>query len=129
MPDVEHHDRRYLQDRVLEEIDRHRRHGHEFSLLVFEARPVSDGVPVRRKIDDAIDILRESLRPSDVAVRAFEDLIAVLLIETDRHGAADALFRLRGRLAGLVGTTWHIDTYTYPSDSRTINELSLLTAA
>ena len=129
MPGVEHHDRRYLQDRVLEEIDRHRRHGHEFALLIFEARPVSDGVPVRRKIDDALQILRESLRPSDVAVRAFDDLIAVLLIETDRHGAADALFRLRGRIARLGGTTWHIDAYTYPADARAMNELSLLTAA
>jgi GGDEF domain-containing protein len=129
VPGVEQHDRRYLQGRVLEEIDRHRRHGHEFSLLVFEARPVSDGIPVRRKIDVAIEILRASLRPSDVAVRAFEDVIAVLLVETDSHGAADTLFRLRGRLARLGGTTWHIDTYTYPADARAINELSLLTAA
>jgi hypothetical protein len=62
-------------------------------------------------------------------VRAFEDLIAVLLIETGRDGAADALFRLRGRLARLGGTTWRIDTYTYPADAGTINELPLLTAA
>lgn len=123
------HDRRYLQDRVREEIDRFRRHGHAFSLLVFEARPVSDGVPVRRKIDGAIEILSGDLRPSDVAARAFEDVIAVLLIETDAEGAKDALFRLRGKLAPLGGTTWHIDTYTYPEHEMTLRHLSMLTAA
>jgi GGDEF domain-containing protein len=123
------HDRSYLQDRVREEIDRFRRHGHLFSILVFEARPVSDGIPVRRKIEAAIEILGALLRPSDVAARAFDDVIAVLLVETDAGGAKDALFRLRAKLAPIGGAAWHIDSYTYPDQESALRHLAMLTAA
>jgi hypothetical protein len=123
------HDRRYLQDRVTEEIDRHRRYEHQFSLLIFEARPVSDGVPVRLKIQAALEMLHAQLRPSDVAVQVFEDVIAALLVETTRTGANDALQRLRGRLDPLAGAMWQIDIYTYPQDQAEIRHLSMLTAA
>jgi GGDEF domain-containing protein len=125
----ESHDRRYLQDRVHEEIDRCRRHGHPFSLLVFEARPVSDGILIRQKIGIAMEILRGQLRPSDVMARAFDDTIAVLLVETDATGAKDALLRLRGRLALVGGTTWRIDVHAYPRDEDNIRHLAMLTAA
>lgn len=123
------HDRRYLQDRVREEIDRSRRHGHPFSLLIFEAQPVSDGIPIRRKMDAAIEILKAQLRPSDIVARAFDDVIAALLVETDAAGMKDALLRLRGRLSPLGGTTWRIDTYTYPDQEQVILDLELLKAA
>ncbi len=128
MLNSENHGRSYLQDRVREEIDRFRRHGHQFSLLVFEARPSSDGIPVRRKVEAAIDALATQLRPSDVVARAFDDVIAVLLVETTAVGTKDALVRLRGRMAP-IGGTWHIDTYTYPDHESTMRHLAMLTAA
>jgi GGDEF domain-containing protein len=123
------HDRRYLQDRIGEEIDRHSRHGHPFALFVFEAQTVADGVSVRHRINEAIEAIRPQLRPSDVIARVFEDALAVMLVETDAEGAKHALLRLRGRLATLGSLAWRIETYNYPHDSETIATLPLSTAA
>jgi GGDEF domain-containing protein len=123
------HDRRYLQDRIREEIDRAARHGHPFALFLFEAQPIADGVSVRQRIDAAIDAIRPQLRPSDVIARTFEDAIGVLLVETDVWGAKHAMLRLRGRLATLGSLAWRIETYVYPKDAETIAGLPLSTAA
>lgn len=123
------HDRRYLQDRLAEEINRHARHGHPFSMIVLEAQPAADGVSVRQRLDAAIEALTPQLRPSDVIARAFEDVIGILLVETDAPGAQDALLRLRGRLAFIGGTSWQITTYSYPRDAEAIAVSPLATAA
>ena len=123
------HDRRYLQDRLAEEINRHARHGHPFAVIVLEAQPAADGASVRQRLDAAIEALVSQLRPSDVVARAFEDVIGILLVETDPSGAQDALLRLRGRLAFIGGTAWHITVYSYPKDAETIAALPLATAA
>ena len=123
------HDRQYLQNRIREEIDRASRHGHPFTLLLFEAQPISDGVSVRHRIEAAMEAMLPQLRPSDVIARAFEDAIAVLLVETDPWGAKHALMRLRGRLAALGSLAWRVETYTYPRDAEPIATLPLLTAA
>jgi GGDEF domain-containing protein len=123
------HDRRYLQDRLREEIDRHARYGHPFAVVVLEALPAADGIPVRQRVDAAIEALRSQLRPSDVIARAFEDVIALLLVETDAAGAHDALLRLRGRLARIGPAAWRITSYNYPKDATRIAALPLATAA
>jgi GGDEF domain-containing protein len=123
------HDRRYLQDRIGEEIARHARYGHPFALFVFEAQPIADGVSVRHRVNEAIESMRPQLRPSDVIARVFEDAIAVLLVETDADGAKHTLLRLRGRLATLGSLSWRVDTYVYPRDDETIAALPLSTAA
>jgi hypothetical protein len=123
------HDRQYLQSRIREEIDRGARHGHPFTILVFEAQPVSDGVSVRHRTEAAIEAMLPQLRPSDVIARAFEDAVAVLLVETDAWGAKHALMRLRGRLGVLGSRAWRIEVYTYPRDAEPIASLPLLTAA
>jgi GGDEF domain-containing protein len=124
----EKHDRRYLQDRLREEIDRHARYGHEFSIIVFEAQPVAAGASMRQRMEEAIEALRPQLRPSDVVARAFEDAIALLLVETSAPGARDALIRVRSRLAP-IGLAWHVTTLTYPQDAPRIAALPLATAA
>lgn len=123
------HDRAYLQSRVNEEMARAQRHGHPFSLLIFEAVPATDGVPVRRKIDRTIELLLGRLRPSDVVARAFEDMIVVLLTETDADGAKDALFRLRSRLWVSGIASWGVAMYTFPQDQPVIDTLPALNAA
>ena len=123
------HDRRYLQDRLAEEVDRYARHGHPFALFVFEAQPIADGVTVRHRVNEAIEAVRPQMRPSDVIARVFEDAFAVLLVETDAEGAKHALLRLRGRLATLGSLAWHIETYAYPRDAESIAGLPLSTAA
>jgi len=123
------HDRRYLQDRIREEIDRQSRHGHPFAIFVFEAQPMADGATVRHRVNEAIESIRPQLRPSDVIARVFEDAIAVLLVETDAWGAKHALLRLRGRLATLGSLAWRIETYVYPKDAQAIESLPLSTAA
>jgi GGDEF domain-containing protein len=123
------HDRRYLQDRLAEEVDRYARHQHPFALFVFEAQPIADGISVRHRLNEAIESMRPQLRPSDVIARVFEDAIAVLLVETDANGAKHALLRLRGRLATLGSLAWRIETYAYPRDAESIAALPLATAA
>ncbi len=124
-----YHDRRHLQDRIREEIDRAARYGHPFAIFVFEAQPIADGVTVRHRVNEAIESIRPQLRPSDVIARVFEDAIAVLLVETDAWGAKHALLRLRGRLATLGSRAWRIEMYVYPKDAQAIESLPLSTAA
>lgn len=123
----EAHDRHYLQARVAEESARADRHGTPFALVTLEAVPSADGQPVRRRLDAAIARLEPRLRPSDVIGKAFDDTVAILLVQTDRRGAHDALVRLRSALQG--SGTWEIATYVYPEDAATIAATPLITAA
>ncbi len=126
---AEGHDRPYLQSRIREEMDRARRYGHPFSLLLLEAHPAADGVPIRKKVDLAIERVCAGLRPSDIVARAFDDTVVVLLVETDATGARDALFRLRNRLFNAGKASWSIASFTYPRDKDAIGALPALIAA
>ena len=126
---AEGHDRAYLQSRIREEIDRARRYGHPFSLLVLEAHPANDGIPIRRKVDHAIERVCAGLRPSDIVARAFDDTVVILLVETDAAGARDALFRLRNRLFQVGKLSWNISALTFPRDGDAIEVLPAFTAA
>ena len=124
------HDRAYLQSRIEEERARHGRHGHPFALLVFEALPARDGVPVPRKIAWLLEALQHQLRPSDVVARAFDDTVVALLVETHAEGARDAQFRLRGLIASAgTAASWRLACYVYPQDTAAIAALPLMAAA
>ena len=124
----EKHDRTYFQSRLREEMDRARRYSREFSLLLFEAVPATDGIPVGRKVEFALDSIAPHLRASDVVARVFEDTVAALLVETNEQGAHDALFRIRNQLASRAGR-WQVSAYYFPRDRADIESSSLLTAA
>lgn len=126
---TEGHDRPYLQSRIREEIDRARRYGHPFSLLILEAHPAADGLPIRKKVDLAIERVCAGLRPSDIVARAFDDTVVILLVETDATGARDALFRLRNRLFNAGKASWSVASFTFPRDEEAIEALPVFTAA
>ncbi len=128
MANSETHDRRYLQYRLHEELDRGKRYGREFSLLVFEMVPSSDALPPRRKMRLALQAIAATVRPSDVIAEAYEDTVAVLLVETGARGAKDALMRIRNRIVGSAGT-WQVSLYYFPQQGEMIAALPLLTAA
>lgn len=117
-----------MQARIREEIARAKRHNHPFALLVFQLLPSSDGILARKKMEAGLQALNASIRDYDVVGRAFDDTIAVLLIETDARGAHDALLRIRNRLARAAGN-WQVTTYTFPAHEALIEQLPLLTAA
>jgi GGDEF domain-containing protein len=123
----EHHDRAYLQSRVREELARSRRYGREFALITLEARPSTDSVPIRKRLEQAMEVLEPRLRPSDVVGRAFEDTIVLLLVETGPQGAHDVLIRIRSKLLGMG--VWELTVLTFPADDGRFEELPLLMAA
>lgn len=122
------HDRGYFQSRLREELDRARRYQRVFAVIVFEALPANDGMPIGRKVERAVDLIALQLRTSDVVSRVFEDTIAALLVETNESGAHDALFRIRNRLASQSGR-WQVTAYNYPQHRDEIENSTLLTAA
>jgi GGDEF domain-containing protein len=124
----EKHDRHYFQSRLREELDRARRYQREFSLLMFEAVPASDGIPIGRKVEGALEAIAPHLRGSDVVARVFDDTVVALLVETNEQGAHDAMFRIRNRLAAQTGR-WQVTTYYFPRDKADIENSLLLNAA
>jgi len=124
----EKHDRTYFQSRLREEVDRARRYEREFSLLIFEAVPAMDGIPIRKKLEFALDAVASQLRASDVVARVFDDTIAALLVEADDQGAHDALFRIRNKLTAQAGR-WQVTTYCFPRDRADIENSAVLRAA
>ncbi|MDE3094775.1 MAG: hypothetical protein KGK07_02090 [Chloroflexota bacterium] len=117
-----------LRVRIREELDRARRYGHPFGVLVCEALPASDGLPVRVKAARAVEVLRSAIRTSDVVARPYEDMLVVLLVETGPAGMHDALFRIRERITAAAGV-WHITTLYFPEDAAAIGEMGFLAAA
>lgn len=119
----EMHDRTYMRSRLSEEIARSDRHGHPSSLIVFEAVPSSDGLPVQRKLRAAIDAISARVRPSDVLARLHDDTVMLLLTETERQGAQDALIRIGNGVANVAGN-WRVTAYCDPQQRRQIDELA-----
>lgn len=128
VPGFEVHDRAYMRERVRQELARARRHKHPFAVLLFELLPSPDGLLPRRKMEAGLQILSASIRAEDCVGKAFEDTIAVLLIETDALGAKDTLMRLRNRLMRIAGS-WQVTAYTFPIHEQAIEQLPLLAAA
>ncbi len=118
-----------LRVRIREELDRARRYGHPLGVLVCEALPGSDGLPIRVKAARAIEAVRSAIRTSDVVARPYEDMLVVVLVETGRAGVHDALFRIRERITAAAVGVWHITTLCFPEDAAAIDEMGFLAAA
>lgn len=121
------HDRLYIQSRIREEVARAKRYGHPFSIATFECLPAADGVAMRDRIDYALAVIETSVRPSDVVAHAYDDVVVLLLVETDPTGARDALLRVRNRL--INHGHWNVTLYDYPLDADRIENMSLLAVA
>jgi hypothetical protein len=117
-----------MQSRLREEIARAKRHGRQFGVVMFEEVPSADGLRLRQKLEYGMKALTATARDYDIVVRAYDDTIAVLLIETDARGMRDALFRLRSCMTRQAGS-WKVTAYHYPEDAETIEALPLLSAA
>ncbi|MBF6601044.1 MAG: hypothetical protein IVW36_11095 [Dehalococcoidia bacterium] len=121
-------DRVHLGVRLHEELDRARRYKRVFSVLTFEEVPASDGLPIHVKMARALEAMFAVVRVSDLIARPYDDTLVVVLVETDRRGAADALFRIRQRIANRAGT-WRVTTLTFPDDNELIVQAEFLRAA
>jgi hypothetical protein len=121
-------DRAYMQQRIREEIERCHRYKREFAVLVCEAAPAADGIPMRRKVAYGVRAIEHAVRASDVIARVYEDVVAVLLVETGATGLDDALFRIRQKLTVEAGA-WRFRGYAFPADEPAIRSLAFLTAA
>lgn len=122
------HDRSYMQSRLYEELARARRYSRPFSLIVLQALPSTDGLPVGQKLMAALDTIADSVRPSDVIARLYDDTILLLLVETDARNARDALQRVGGRVARLAGR-WQVRQLSFPEHAQKIEALSLQSGA
>ncbi len=125
---TERHARAYLQARLREEIARASRHQTRFALIVFEETPSADGLPIGQKMEYGLQALSSAVRDCDIVGQVFEDTVAVLLIDTTRVDAHDALLRMRDRLSRHAGT-WHVTEYHFPEHAAALETLPLLTAA
>jgi len=121
-------DRAHLRVRLQEEVERSTRHGHHFALLVFEAVPAADGLPIRRKMEFALQAMWGVVRVSDVVAQPYDDMLVVMLVETDAAGAHDALFRIRRRITDRAGT-WKVTTFLFPEHADAIGRMGFLDAA
>jgi len=124
----EKHDRVYFQSRLREELDRARRYDRIFALLIFEEVPGTDGIPLQRKAEFALEAIASQTRASDVVARVFDDTIVAMLVEADETGAQDALFRIRNRLVRQAGR-WHVTILHFPRDRASIENHALIRAA
>ncbi len=121
-------DRLQLRRRIAEEVERSRRHGQTFGLLVFEAVPGAEGPPLRARVRAAGGAIEAVVRASDVIGWPYEDMLVVVVIETDAAGTRDAMLRIRSRIAGSAGA-WRVMALSFPEQARTIAEMSFLDAA
>jgi hypothetical protein len=121
-------DRHRLRARLEEETERSVRYRHRFALLLFEALPASDGLPIRQKMALALHAVEAVVRGSDVIARPYDDVLAVILVETDAAGAHDALFRIRQRIIDAAGT-WKVTTLLFPEQADAIGAMTFLQAA
>jgi hypothetical protein len=121
------HDRMYIESRIREEVARSKRYAHPFSIATFEIVPAADGVPIRQHIDYAVAAIEATVRPSDVVAHAFDDVVVLLLIETDAAGARDCLMRVRNRL--INHGHWNVTLYDYPADADRIEAMTMLSVA
>jgi diguanylate cyclase (GGDEF)-like protein len=91
----------HFRDRLQEELGRAGRFGHQLSLVLVgldECGPCEAGQ--RQALGDSVlrevsSVIRRSLRDMDLAGRCEGDVLAVMLPETDSHGAARVAERIR----------------------------------
>ena len=120
-------DRPSMQTRVRDEILRSRRYVHQFGLIVCEEVPSSSGMPLRWRLAAAAKAIHRTVRSTDAVGRVFDDVLAVLLVETPAAGVDDALFRIRQRVTTDAGP-WRIEAYRFPADEAAIQALAFMRA-
>ncbi len=136
--------RRYLEERLVEEIIRSKRHRFSMSLMMLDVdnfksyndsfgHPAGDGA-----LRMVADILKETLRGADVAARYGGEEFAILLPQTSTEEAAQIGERLRKRIEktefakrqvtvsiGIAGSSNEIDT---PKDLISAADVALYAA-
>lgn len=115
------HNRAYMKARLDEEIDRASRYGRAFTLITIEVGPSADGRLIRARADRAVETMSATLRPSDVLARMHDDVVWALLVEANRSGGRDTVFRIRERLAR-IGGIWRVTSYVFPDDAAAIGQ-------
>jgi len=133
------HNRAYLFNAVEREIERTRRYGRAFCLLMLDLddlKTINDrfghyeGDLVLRMVADAI---RSSLRTIDIAARYGGDEFVALLPETDPAGAYAAAEKIRQVVSQIameeegqrVNASVSIGVVTYPEDGETADALMI----
>jgi diguanylate cyclase (GGDEF)-like protein len=102
------YNRRYFNERLLDEIERGKRYGEPVSLISCDIdffKEVNDtfGHPVGdRVLVWLADLFRESLRKSDVIARYGGEEFMILLLNTPKGQAQEAAEKLRQQVAGAV---------------------------
>ncbi|HXL38915.1 MAG TPA: GGDEF domain-containing protein, partial [Myxococcales bacterium] len=102
------HNRRYLMDRMLQEMQRSDRHGEPLALAMIDLdafKPINDqfghvlGDKVLRAVGSAIS---KSVRVSDIAARYGGDEFAVILPQTPAEGAMRVCERLLRNISEVI---------------------------
>lgn len=135
--------RRYMQERLTEEVDRSHRHGHVLSYLMVdldEFKEYNDShghMAGDEALKTVAQCIRGSLRTIDVVSRFGGDEFTVLLPETKREGAIVIAERIRQEVArtylphadaqGGRALTVSIGLSSYPTDADSADALVRLT--
>jgi len=102
------YNRRFFNERLLDEVDRARRYGGSFSLIIcdidhFKAVNDSFGHPTGDKVLVRVaSVLRENIRSSDMVARYGGEEFAILLLNADKKLARSLAEQLRRELAGCL---------------------------
>lgn len=131
--------RRYFEERISEEMERSRRHGQPFSLIILDIDNFKDfndtyGHPSG---DDALkntgQVIRRCIRIIDIAARYGGEEFAIILPTTDKEDARLIGERIRDEIEKMPVTskdtgksiklTVSLGVASYPGDASTIEEL------
>lgn len=133
--------RRYLQERLEEELARSSRHGHTLSIMMLDIdgfKPYNDtfGHPAGDRLLKAIsDAIMRSIRTTDIAARIGGDEFLVLLPETEASLATHIAERMRAEVIrtgtehacvqpqGGAAPTISIGIASYPQNGRTSEKI------
>lgn len=102
------HNRRYFNERLLDEVDRARRYGNEISLLLGDIdffKNINDtyGHPVGDEVLGMIGtMLRSKLRKTDIVARYGGEEFAIILLNTDKDKSVEIAENLRQAIAEAV---------------------------
>ncbi len=102
-PLTETFNRRHLEELIRREADRVERHGTSLTFLRIEVENLAElttrsgGEVGERLLKDVAQLLKNSLRPTDVVVRYDTSEFLIVMSETSKHGALAAVRRLLER--------------------------------
>ena len=98
----------YVLHRLDEEMERSRRRGHQLAIVVLQAVPLLDQLPnLQQTLQVGAAAAREASRVSDLIGWLGTDRILIVLPDTDKDGAASAVWRWRENMRM---RSWHLGT-------------------